>query len=256
MATTTAAQHRTSGNYLPALLADGVGLGLFVLFLDPLTTELSRRTLRSGMIFLVIYVIFAFGVNALKRLEPQAGKAAGVLSHLDFTGKRWVKVVLALLMVAFFVAAQIDLNQAADSMVDLMTRPEMFGHEGEITLYYSFGPIFLWLMTGVLYLAAFILPTERRIAAGTGRYALVEFWGLLGINGMLLATTAYLTVLIRDLQLSGGGLLLVFLAAVLLLEVLFDPPRLRHALLNPGWWPLVSYSVVVVAAAVLLWLAL
>ncbi len=247
----------TARRYLPALLADGAGILLLLTAFSPLAAEFGRRTARGGMILLVVYVVFAFGVNALKRLAVLPGAAGELLGRLDFTPHRWTRLLLALPVVAFFLAAQIDLNRAADSMIALMTRPETYGHEGEITLYYSFGPLFLWLMIGVLYLAAFALPTERRIEASSPAYGRVEFLGLLAINGMLVTTAAYLAALFARYGPHGGGARIwLALGALLALELLFDPARLRHALKNQSWWPVISFAALLLAAAAAVWQAL
>lgn len=239
------------GRALPALAADAAGFVLLFVAFNPLVLEFGRRTIRGGMIVLVVYVLFAYGVNALKRLAPLSGPAEDYLRPLDFSGSRPVKFALGLLVVAFFVVLQIDLNRATESMIALMTRPDSFGHEGEITLYYSFGPLFLWLMVGVLYLAAFVLPTEKRAESGSGRFIWIEFAGLLAANGMLVVSAAYLASL--GGRTAGISPFLFTLAALVVLELLFDPARLRHALRNPVWWPVASYFALLLASVGLIW---
>ncbi|MDJ0752869.1 MAG: hypothetical protein QNJ45_05075 [Ardenticatenaceae bacterium] len=243
-------------NYLPAVAADILGLILLFTLFSPLNRLFTAQTIRGGMIFLIVYVAFAFSVNALKRLDAQPGPAFKYLKTVDFTRSSWITGVLALLVIAGFLIVQIDLNQATESMLALMSRPESYGHEGEITLYYSFGPLFLWLMVGVLYLAAMLLPTQRRISAGLNRYAVTEFVSLSLINLMMVFAAAYLAAYFGRVWGLTGQPFLAGLLALVLLEIAFDPPRLRHALKQPLWLPILTFLLLITTAAIMVGMTL
>lgn len=240
----------------PAMAADLVGLLLLIFLFNPLRSLFEARTIRGGMYFLVTYIVFALAVNVLKRLEQRPGPAADFVRLFDYTGSPFLKVFLALIVIAGFVVVEIDLNRATDSMIELMSRPEFYGNEGEITLYYSFGPLFLWLMIGVLYLAALLLPTQQRIAAGSSRYALTEFVALSLINVMLVMSAAYLAAAFSRMGSFNDQPLTAGILALLVLEIVFDPARLRHALKQPLWLPIMSFFTLVFAAATAVALAM
>lgn len=233
----------------PAVAADVVGLLLLIFLFQPLRTLFDAQTIRGGMLFLVAYIAFALAVNVLKRLEPQPGPAANLVQLFDYRRSSFLTVVLALIVVFGFIAVEIDLNQATNSMVELMSRPEFYGNEGEISLYYSFGPLFLWLMIGVLYVVALLLPTERHIPAGSERYAVTELVALILINLMLVMTAAYLAAAFTRIWPLDGRPLLAGLLTLFALEIVFDPARLRHALKQPLWLPLITFFALVFAAA-------
>ncbi|MEM9774958.1 MAG: hypothetical protein AAF902_10275 [Chloroflexota bacterium] len=233
----------------PAVIADILGLLLIPLFLIPVYgASLTSTTVQGGSILFIVFLLVAFGINQIKRLELKPGKLPSWFESLNFTRNQQVMIGLALSLVVVFVLAQVNLNNIWGDTVDLFENTGEV-HEGEMTLYITFGPIFIWFMAGAFYLIGFSLPTEKVIETESNRYWLTEFVVLLLINVLVGMFALFLAGWFGRFFPSVGvvGKFLFVWAA---LEFLFIPTRLRHVFKNPSWLSIGSFLLVILGAVI------
>ena len=215
----------------PALTADAIGMLALILTLPLLKEQFETIPIRGASILLGLFFLMGIAVNRLKRLEPQASDTADLATKLNFTHNQTIVTLLGIAAGHVFVFIQADLNQITNDLVALYGR-DGYVHEGEITLYYSLGPTFMWFMVAAFYQAAFMLKTERRIAAYTQTYQITEVLALTAINLYLVGFAGYLAA-VGSTWFSSPVLFLI--VAFILIELVFDPARLRHTIKNPQW---------------------
>lgn len=226
--------------FLPAVMADIVGIALIPLFLIPFYGDaLLNTSVQGGSVLFVVFLLVAFGVNQIKRLEPQSSTLPKWFEKLNFTHNQQLMMGIALSLAVVFVLAQVNLNNLWGDTVDLFENTGEV-HEGEMTLYITFGPIFIWFMAGAFYLIGFSLPTEKVIESDTGRYWVTEFVVLLLIN-ILLGMFALFLAGWFGRFFPNFGPIIKFLLVWVTLEILFIPLRLRHVFKNPSWVSIVSF---------------
>lgn len=217
----------------PAVAADFVGALLFIFLLSPFLENLLKNiSVRGGSILFFALILAGLALNVLKRLEKNPFPASlSWLSRFDFSNSQRILLALAISVVAIFVLMQANLNNLWGDTVDLFANTGEV-HEGEMTLYITFGPIFIWFMAGAVYLAGFALKTEKVIENQSAAYGWVEFVGLLFANILLGLFALYFAGWFgRMFPSLGSGI--VFILTLILLELLFIPMRLRHTFRNP-----------------------
>ena len=232
----------------PALTADALGILALLLFLPLLKEQFTTAPTRGAGFLLLFFFAMAVAVNRLKRLEKQASDTEEITSKLNFTDNQTMVTILGVIAGLIFVFVQADLNQITNDLVSLYDR-DGYVHEGEITLYYALGPTFMWFMVAAFYQAAFMLKTERRIVAYSQIYRTTELWTLTLINLYLVIFAGYLAA-VGSSWFSNP--LLFLIVAFVLIEVIFDPARLRHTLKNPQWPPLISFTLFQLIALILI----
>ena len=236
---------------MPAVAADILGLILFFALIRPMwSSSLQNPTVRGGSILFLLFVLVGLGINRVKRLEPVEGNIGSWINRFDFRGNQRTLILLALSVVVIFVFSQTELNNLWGDTIDLFENTGEV-HEGEMTLYITFGPIFIWFMAGALYLIGFSLPTEKRIAAGSTGYKVTEFVVLLFVNLFIGAFALYLGGWVGRI-LPSIGLIGSILIVLIILELMFIPTRLRHSFQNPQVISLVTFLMVLIGAAIFL----
>ncbi|MFK7800967.1 MAG: hypothetical protein AB8G95_05005 [Anaerolineae bacterium] len=235
---------------LPAVAADTLGLIVFFVLISPFFAErLLTPTTTGGSILFVFFVLVAFGMNRIKRLEPISGDASGWISRFDFANSQRNMIIIALTIVLSFVLMQFEMNDIFGDTLDLFENTGEV-HEGEMTLYITFGPIFIWFIAGALYLIGFALPTEKSVPADTNAYRATEFVVLLLINLLIGAFALYFSGWIGRTVPSAGSVT-TFLGILIILEILFIPARLRHSFKNPQKFALISFFVMLLGITAL-----
>ncbi len=232
----------------PAVTADLIGLCALIFLFPIIRQQMVALPTRGAGILLFLFFAAAIAINRLKRLEMQSGEATGLLTQLDFTQNQPLLVGLGLIAGAIFIFIQAELNGLTGDLETLFGR-DGYVHEGEITLYYSLGPAFMWFMVAAFYQAAFILPTKYKISPQTDSYYRTELLTLTVINFYLVAMSAYLATAV---SIWFANPILQFLAALLLLGLIFDPARLRHSVKNSQWLPLITFTLLFLFALVLI----
>lgn len=236
---------------VPAIAADILGLILFFVMIQPLWgASLQNPTVRGGSILFFLFVLVGLGINRIKRLEPVEGDGGRWIDRLNFTSNPRILILLALSLVIIFVFSQSELNDLWGDTVDLFENTGEV-HEGEMTLYITFGPIFIWFMAGALYLISFALPTEKIIQAGSTNYKVTEFVALLFVNLFVGAFALYLGGWVSR-TLPSMGLVGTILIVLIMLELMFIPTRLRHSFRNPQIISIITFLLVLLGAAVFL----
>jgi hypothetical protein len=224
-------------NYYTQVLADVVGVVALGLGWGWLQGWLVGNPTAVGLFFLGLYILFCFGVNSLRKLQPTGAEPVAWLKKLDFRGNRTAVFLLALAPIVLAVFAQVDLNGFISSTAALGDDQFPEVHEGEVSLYFMFGPSFLWLGVALFYLVVMLTKVEATAVPATRAYWLREFFGLSVNNLMLISYAAYLSTLIM-----AGGNWLGWVLALLWLGVAFGAPRLLGYLANPTLPGLVTFA--------------
>ena len=227
--------------YLWPMAADALAIVLWLLFFIPLRELFAQRTAQGWLVVAAVYLLFGFGFNGLKKLRsaptPEPWLATlNVLAH-----PKW-GMWAALLMAVAITLVQADLNQLVES-AQLLAREAGVVHEGEVSLYYAFGPTFLWVIIALFYVLVVATRVEERYEPGTAAYALRLFWGVLCSNSLALVLAAYAGSLVGRLgrPLTTAEVWLTLGGALLAAGLLIDPTRLYVLSKQPRLIALLSY---------------
>ncbi len=234
---------------IPAIAADFVGVLLLIFVSVPLLSPLLKTpTIRGGSILFLLFILVGLGLNRIKRLESQDRFRPNWLKTLDFSNHQPTLIFLAIAIIFVFVLAQADLNDLWGDTVDLFENTGEV-HEGEMTLYITFGPIFIWLMAGALFFAGFVLKTEKVIETDAAAYRWTEFVGLLLINALLGLFGLFLAGWLGR-TLPAAGSTVVFLSLSIFLGLMFFPIRGRHTLRHPLPITIISFVLYLIFTAI------
>ena len=229
-------------NWIP-ILVDVLGIALHIFLFTTLTELFAAREVRGWFVIAGVYLLFCFGVNGLKKLEPAAGMSApNGLKRLDFTGSRPWLIGLGVIMAITVVLIQADINKLIESTIVLMSNAGEV-HEGEVSLYYSFGPGFLWTILGLFYVLVLMTQVENSITAETPRYLWAQSFGLTMINVLVVVYAAYFSALLARFELSPAVLTFSVMGIGLLFLLVFFPARLVHYFKRPQLLGLTSFTI-------------
>lgn len=225
------------------IAADFLAILLVVTLFAPLEQLFAQRTAQGWAVVAAVYLFFCLAINGLRKLQPVAAERPAWLTQFNVLGRTggWV-VGLGLVMALTVILIQADLNQLAESTQIVVQNPEL--HEGEVTLYYAFGPALMWIALGLFYVLVLVTKVDVRHAPTTVRYGLTYFWSALLTDSLMLVLSAYFASLWAR-QAWAVTAVLPFLGLLLLYTILFDPLRLLHAEKTGQWWPLLTYSIFV-----------
>lgn len=228
----------------PAVAADITGLALFLAVIVPfLGPFISNPTVRGGSLIFFVFVLAGLALNRLKRLESNNEFSAPWLKAIDFSNNQSALITLGVSLIIVFVLMQVNLNDLWGDTVDLFENTGEV-HEGEMTLYITFGPIFIWFMAGAFYLAGYVLKTEKVIEKESAAYGWTEFFGLLIVNLLLGMFALFISGwLSRTVPTLGPAI--AFIITWLGLELLFIPVRLRHTFRNPQLFSMLSFLLLI-----------
>lgn len=234
---------------LPAVAADILGALILIFVSIPFLSGLLKvPSVRGGSYLFLVFILVGLGLNRLKRLEIQ-GPVPAWLKKLDFSGHQPTLIFLSVAIIFVFVCAQSNLNNLWGDTVDLFENTGEV-HEGEMTLYITFGPIFIWLMAGAIFFAGFVLKTEKVIDADSAAYGWTEFIALLLINIFMgLFALFFAGWFGQTLTMAGSGV--IFLITLICTELMFLPIRGRHSLRNPQVASIVSFLLLLLLTSFL-----
>lgn len=232
---------------MPQLGADIVGFATHFLLFGWLYQLFQNNPTAGGLLLLGLYLLFCFGVNFLRKLQPYPDANPHRLATLlDFRDKRTAVVLLTLFTITFAIIAQVDLNGFVESTSALGADQFQEVHEGEVSLYFMFGPAFLWLAVAFFYLVVMITNVEETTIPATPAYYGREFAGLLFSNLLLVSYGAYLATVATQL----GQAWLWSLVALVVFGVMFGVPRLLAYLKNPAMLGVVTFGLLLLTTAV------
>ncbi|MCP5100161.1 MAG: hypothetical protein GY943_31800 [Chloroflexi bacterium] len=217
-------------------LADLIILISFFLLFNPVASRFATTSSYNAIILGVAFILFCIAVYLLKRLQPQPN----VVSYLP----EQVTAVIPqrILAVLFAIAFAITL---AHQFGYLATLGEVgtFGLDaGEASSLFVYGPG-AWLGIGLIYMLILSSTAVPHISHTAANYPRNAFLGLLGVNLMLFLTAAELYVFFNN---GSWGWSLV---SLLLLGILFLPPRLVYATKGNGRFHLISFGILLIVSA-------
>lgn len=222
--------------YLPTVF-DALALLMLGLLATPLLHYFSTNSMGGATLLMVLYIAFCFGVNFLRKTQPLPGREIASWKLLE--NQNFI-IGFTLLMVVLFIFAQVDLNQFITSTFEMGQDQFPDRHEGETSLYFMFGPSFLWIGVALFYLVVMITQVEQTLTPETPAYWWRRSAGLLLNNLLLLTFTAYLA------SASGRWGSWSYLFALWLFLAL-GFPRLLDWIKAPHWLTLVTFAGLFVA---------
>lgn len=221
-------------NALP-LLADGAALLLLFWLIAPLSARLAAPSGLNSLLLVGVYLFFLLGVFLLRKLEPTI--EIGLSVQLGAKTRGVLALLFGLVMMTavsyqlgyfdvFLLAGPAELNEGASSSL------------------FVYGPS-AWLFLSMFYIFVLAFPITPRISPQSPAYPLAALLGLASIHGLLFMAVGQLRALATLLSFTGA---LWFLAIVLLLALLFVPPRLLYAQKQPGGFSLLPFFALLLAA--------
>ena len=199
-------------------LADGVTLPI-LLWLWPTAVFTLQTPSAINVIYLVVvYGLMCAGVFLIRRLEPGRGAPGG-------DGPTAVRPLWLALGVLFGAAVMTAMAFQFDYFAAVFAVDTLALGEGQSATFFVFAPG-AWLGTSLLYTAFLALPLTPKVASDNGRYPWQALLGLLFVNSMFLFLAAQLKAALGLFH--GPGFFGAFLLALILLLLLFGPPRLLY----------------------------
>lgn len=230
------------------LLADLCAPVLFLWLAFALRPLFNPPTPGGGRLLFFLFVLLGLSFNRFKRLDRiDSTRIIPVWDRLSDAQQEGVIRWLGFGLVGLFVLVQADLNNLIGDTLDLYTNAGEV-HEGEMSLYIMFGPIFIWFIASAFFVAALVVPTEKHISPDDGRYRVTEF-----VVGLISHMTAGVFALYLAGWLSRIGVprLGAILFVPLILIVLFFSIRGRHLQRNHHPYHLIGYMISVMIIGIL-----
>ena len=230
------------------LLADFCAPLLFLWLALALRPLFNPPNPGGGRLLFFLFILLGLAFNRLKRLDPiDSEQEIPVWDRLDLAAQERIIRWLGFGIVGLFVLVQADLNNLIGDTLDLYASAGEV-HEGEMSLYIMFGPIFIWFIASAFFVAALVMPTEKQISRESGWYSATEF---------VVGVMSHITAGVFALYLAGwfsrigvplpGALILV----PLILVILFFSIRGRHLQRNHHPYHLMGYVVSVMIIGIL-----
>ena len=215
---------RLESALLLPLLADLLGIVLYMLLLPHLVSAFRQPSVMNTLLVGAVYLLFCGAVYLLRRQPPRTA-----------TSHQWLLAALATNF-GFFV-----LYMMADGAGFFDNLDRLDGTPGTGMV------LGITLGAGLLLVLVFLYPVLLSIDIRPAAEATVgrHFLSLLGINLMILVTAAYWQVAFAGAEayegLALGGKLLIFLVVYLFFLLFFAAPRTLSLLKNPSWVALASF---------------
>lgn len=224
------------------LLADAAALLAGFFLLPALAAQMAAPSTMNVIILTAAFVLYCIAVYLIRKLEPAGGRVPLPEALLRPLTMRVLAVLFALAFAALILAqfGYWDLIFVVDDRV--------LG-AGESSAFFVYGPG-AWIGASLFYVLVLSASVRVTIRQGQANYSWLALLGLLGINGMLLLVTAVLQPLWSTGNLPTG--LAGFLPALLLLTLLFAPPRIWYLVKRPSRLSLASFVLVLIIFAGLL----
>lgn len=225
--------------------ADVLGAVLLTAVFVPLLQAFATRQVFGWVWYVLVgtYILFCFAMNGVRKTTSQQTPPHPFLAKFAGVQTKPTTAVVGLLMAAALLFIQADINQLAESALELAQHPGEV-HEGEVTLYFAFGPILIWVMIALFYLLVLVTQVEPKYPAHSTAAALLAGWSLFLNNSLLLLYTAYLVSSLNRLWGDGWTVSQTFLAALIMLAgwlLLFVPPRLFVYFKRPHLRPWLTF---------------
>jgi hypothetical protein len=219
------------------LIADGLAIVAGLVWLPQLIDKFDERLSVNVILIVFIYGLFCVAVYLVRKLEKQLAPEDGAFALPPFlTSILFMRVmgVLFGLTLALIILDQLGYFQSIFLVDDRVLGA------GESSAFFVYGPGAL-LAVSLFYILVISGETRETVLVNTGRYLPMALIGLLGVNGMMLLLTA---VFRAHLFLwTAPQTILVAVLAVLLLLILFGPPRIWYLTKRPSWIPVISFAI-------------
>ena len=221
---------------LLAFLVDVVALFASYLVLPDLVPVMQQKGGTSALILGGAFLLFVAGVFVFRKLQPTPHGEAMWLSR----GRRAALALLFAFVISLGLAWQLGFF---DSGLVLDTR--QMGEGGAMS-YFVFGPG-AWLAFSLLYVLVFAFNVTPSIEYGGVGYALAALFGLVATDAMLTVFVAQARAILLEMGSAWWGVIL----ALLLLILMFGPPRLLYISRTIGLRSPPAYIVVALFLLVL-----
>jgi hypothetical protein len=219
-----------------ALLTDAVTLVAMLVLIPRAAEALAEPSGISTLYLALVYILFLAGIFMLRKLRPVPPATGDWLSP----AVRGMLAGLFGLALTTLLAWQLGFFRSFPS-----ADPMVLG-EGEAAAYFVFAPG-AWIGVSMLYILFLAFPVNETVGTGDGCYLPFALVGLLG-SGLMLA----MMVAQGQPVLPAGNAALWAVLALLLLALLFIPPRLLYA---SRFFPVSSRATVIAVVSLLVVLA-
>ena len=220
-------------------IVDGIGLVLLFVLAPVLSERLRSPAGLNALLLVTLFLLFLVGVFLLRKLEP-ATEDDTLPPWLTWLLGRKTRGVLALLFgLGMMTAVSYQLGyfdvfmQAGPAELD----------EGASSSLFVFGPS-AWLFLSMFYIFILAFPVSPSFAVNSGGYFWASAIGLFGGNLLLLLAASQIQALVTQYDLNRWGWALPLL---ILLLVLFAPPRLLYANQQTGWRSVITFAILLLA---------
>ncbi len=213
------------------VIADVVTVILYLLFLPRLTEFFTHKSMLSGILVGVIYLIFCVSVVIIRKLPDPAEQKSGY-------SKGW----MGFFGVFFGIFVTYMMADAA-GFFELLGR--MSGTIEGKTSAAVLGGMILWLILAFLYLIILIIKIKPSRNKRTFSTWMIELFALLGVNTMILTTVGFWSAYFSDTEpyvgLAMGGKILIFALTYIFFMLFFAAPRMLFLLKRPGAAGIVTF---------------
>lgn len=219
------------------LITDGLAIVVGVFWLPQLVEWFDERLAVNVIWIVFIYSLFCVAVYLIRKLEKQLDAEQGA-----FVVPAWLTGITTMRVfgVLFGVTlALLILDQLGYFQSIFIVDDRVLG-AGESSAFFVYGPGAL-LAVSLFYILVISGETRETVLLNTPRYLPMALLGLLGVNGMMLLLTAVFRAHLTLWQMPQT--ILVGILAVLLLLILFGPPRVWYVTKRPSWIPVITFAI-------------
>lgn len=225
------------------LLSDLVAAGLGVLLLPALSARFQSFSFMNTVVAGLFFTFFCLAVYGIKRLRPVGSGGPPLAFLLE-------RRPLAVLAVFFSLSLTLAVAYVAGFLDSVVNVNRELLDEPSVTVYLLLTPA-SWFGLSLLYMLVVTAETEPDLSPDGGRYAVVSFLALAGVNLMAVMMTAVLQAVSARFGPAANGAFLAALIFILYL-LLFGPPRLLFLARQRSWTAVITFLPLL---AFLAWLA-
>ena len=224
-------------NRLAPIVADGVGVALFLLAGPVWVAQFSEVSATSSFLMGGLYVLFLVGVYVTKRLQGSGVLLAQVWSN------RPVRISIGVLMALFLFVSVSDMV----GIIQLLTTLDnTLLDETGAAIYLLVTPA-TWFGIGMVYVLILLSDTQPTVADDSPRFALTSFVSLGLANVYLVGMTAYWRSALERTDFAPIVAILMLVSLV----VLYLPPRLLYVWRTGRFLSLISFIILLIYLAVM-----
>jgi hypothetical protein len=206
------------------IVADVLAVILYLILLPRLTACFRNKSLFTGVLVGIIYLVYCLSVLIIRKLPGPVGQKTGARKGwMGFFG------VTFGIFVTFMMAESAGFFEMLDNVS---------GTTQSKTALIALGGMLLWLILAFLYLI--VLIVDIKPVSKTTKFAdwPVELFALLGVNAMILTTVGFWQAYFSDVEpyegLAVGGKILIFLLTYIFFMLFFAAPRMTFLLKKPS----------------------